>query len=250
MHIAIIGNGISGTTAARHIRKLSDYSITLISSETKHFFSRTALMYIYMGHMKFEHTKSYEDMFWENNQIKLMYKFVRRIEISTKQLIFSDNTSLKYDKLIIACGSKSNKFGWEGQDLRAVQGLYSYQDLQSMEQYSMDTKQAVIIGGGLIGVEMAEMFHSRHIPVSFLVREQSFWSSVLPPNESSLINKEIIRNNIDLRLNTELKKIISDENGRVKAVITQEGEKIDCQFVGLTKLYGVGPNIGFLKNSG
>ena len=70
-HIVIIGNGISGITAARHIRKLSDYRITVISSETEHFYSRTALMYIYMGHMKYEHTKPYEDWFWEKNRIEL-----------------------------------------------------------------------------------------------------------------------------------------------------------------------------------
>jgi len=57
MHIAIIGNGISGVTAARFIRKLSDHQITLISSETDHFFSRTALMYVYMGHMRYEEDK-------------------------------------------------------------------------------------------------------------------------------------------------------------------------------------------------
>ena len=63
--IAIIGNGISGITAARHIRKLGDDQIVVISGETDHFFSRTALMYIYMGHMTYEHTKPYEDWFWE-----------------------------------------------------------------------------------------------------------------------------------------------------------------------------------------
>ena len=67
-HIAIIGNGISGITAARHIRKLSNKKITIISSETDYFFSRTALMYVYMGHMKFKHTQPYEDWFWKKNK--------------------------------------------------------------------------------------------------------------------------------------------------------------------------------------
>ena len=69
--IIIIGNGISGVTAARNIRKKSDEPITIISAESKYFFSRTALMYVYMGHMKFEHTQPYEPHFWEKNRIEL-----------------------------------------------------------------------------------------------------------------------------------------------------------------------------------
>ena len=64
-HIVIIGNGISGVTLARHIRKLSDKKITIISQESEYFFSRTALMYVFMGHMKFEHTQPYEPFFLE-----------------------------------------------------------------------------------------------------------------------------------------------------------------------------------------
>ena len=56
-NVVIIGNGISGITTARWVRKLSDHKITVISSETDHFYSRTALMYIYMGHMRAEDTK-------------------------------------------------------------------------------------------------------------------------------------------------------------------------------------------------
>jgi NADH dehydrogenase FAD-containing subunit len=83
-NIVIIGNGIAGITAARHIRKLSDYKITVISGETDHFFSRTALMYIYMGHMKYENTKPYEDWFWKKNRIDLKRAWVKEIDYSAK----------------------------------------------------------------------------------------------------------------------------------------------------------------------
>ncbi|MFL0681857.1 MAG: NAD(P)/FAD-dependent oxidoreductase, partial [Algoriphagus aquaeductus] len=57
-HLVIIGNGISGITLARHVRKMdSDTRITVISGESEYFFSRTALMYVFIGHMKFEHTQ-------------------------------------------------------------------------------------------------------------------------------------------------------------------------------------------------
>lgn len=251
-HIVIIGNGISGITAARHIRKLSDKKITVISAETDYFFSRTALMYVYMGHIQFEHTQPYEPWFWTKNNIELKNAYVESVDTSTKALKLSDGKSLNYDKLIIATGSKPNKFGWPGQDLNGVTGLYSKQDLETVEKFASNNKEckrAVIVGGGLIGIELAEMLRSRDISVTFLVREKSFWSNVLPKEESEMINRHILEHHIDLRLNNNLKEIKADENGKVKSVIIEEtGEEIPCNLVGLTA--GVSPNIDFLKDAG
>lgn len=250
-HIVIIGNGISGVTAARHIRKLSDKKITIVSDETDYFFSRTALMYIYMGHMKFEHTQPYENHFWKKNRIDLKKGRVKTVETASKTLHFENNETLLYDKLIIATGSKPNKFGWPGQDLKGAQGLYSKQDLDTLEEMAPDNKacqRAVIVGGGLIGIELAEMLNTRQIPVTFLVRETSFWNGVLPKGESEMINRHIKSHHIDLRLGTNLKAIKDDGSGRVKSVIIEEtGEEIPCTVVGLTA--GVTPNIDFLKPS-
>jgi NADPH-dependent 2,4-dienoyl-CoA reductase/sulfur reductase-like enzyme len=250
-HVVIIGNGISGVTAARHIRKLSDKKITIVSAETEFFFSRTALMYVYMGHMKFEHTQPYESWFWKKNNINLKKGLVTQIDTDTKTLLFQDNEKLNYDKLIIATGSKPNKFGWPGQDLNGVMGLYHKQDLENLEKYAPNNKvckRAVIVGGGLIGIELAEMLHSRNIPVTFLVRESSFWNGVLPAQESEMINREIRNNHIDLRLGVNLKEIKSNDIGGVKSVVIAEtGEEIECDVVGLTA--GVSPNVDFLKDS-
>ena len=249
--IAIIGNGISGITAARHIRKLSDNRIVVISAESEYFFSRTALMYVYMGHMKFEHTQPYENWFWEKNRIELVYGYVNEVDHKNKSLVLRDREPIKYDKLIIATGSKPNRFGWPGQDLKGVQGLYSRQELEQLEIDAPNKetcKRAVIVGGGLIGIELAEMLRSRDIPVTFLVRESSFWNGVLPEGESQMINEHIREHHIDLRLSTNLVEILSDEKGRAKAVVTDKGDTIACDLVGLTA--GVTPNIEFLRNSG
>jgi NAD(P)H-nitrite reductase large subunit len=247
-HIVIIGNGISGITAARHLRKRSNHKITVISAETEHFFSRTALMYVYMGHMKYENIKPYEDWFWKKNKIELVKDFVEKVEPAAKNLVLRTKGNFSYDTLIIASGSKSNKFGWPGKDLKGVQGLYSYPDLELMEENTKGIKHAVIVGGGLIGIEMAEMLLSRKIGVTFLVRESEFWNNILPLQEANLISRHVRSHHVDLKLNTELKGIQSDSNGRVKSIVNNKGESIDRQFVGLT--VGVTPNIDFLKNSG
>jgi NAD(P)H-nitrite reductase large subunit len=247
-HIVIIGNGISGITAARHIRKRSNFKITVISSETKYFYSRTALMYIYMGHMKYDHTRPYEDGFWKKNNIDLIFDHVIQVETGSKTLLFQSGNKIIFDQLIIATGSTSNKFGWPGQDLTGVQGLYSYQDLETMEQYTKGVKHAVIVGGGLIGVEMAEMLSSRNIEVTFLVREKEFWNNVLPQEEANMISRHVRSHHVDLKLETELREMKGDDDGRVREVVTSKGETIPCEFVGLT--VGVSPNIDFLSGSG
>jgi NAD(P)H-nitrite reductase large subunit len=250
-HIVIIGNGISGVTLARHIRKLSDKRITLISSESEHFFSRTALMYVYMGHMKWNHLKPYEDKFWVKNRLELKQAYVQHVDTQQKQLTFESGEVFSYDKLVIACGSKYNKFGWPGQDAKGVIGLVNKQDLEELEELAPNNKvckRAVIVGGGLIGVELAEMLSTRNIPVTFLVREKHFWNNVLPAEEAQLIDRHIQEHHIDLRLETNLEEIITDENGKVKSVkIKETGEVLDCDLVGLTP--GVSPNISFLKSS-
>ncbi len=246
-HIVIIGNGISGITAARHIRKRSDLKITVISGESDYFFSRTALMYVYMGHMKWDHLKPYEDWFWEKNRIELKKAWVEQVDFENKELRFSSGEPMAYDKLVIATGSVHNKFGWEGEELKGVQGLVTKQDLEQLEANTPFTRKAVIIGGGLIGVEFTEMLRTRNIDVTILVREDGFWGNILPHQDAKMISEHIRSHGVDVRHSTDLKKIIPDTNGRVKSVMTATGEEIECQLVGLCA--GVRPKIDLLKGS-
>jgi NAD(P)H-nitrite reductase large subunit len=242
-HIVIIGNGIAGVTAARNIRKLSDHKITLISSESEHFFSRTALMYVYMGHQKLEHLKPYEDSFWTKNRIDLLKKHVENVDISDKKLLFSDNQTLHYDTLIFATGSRYRWHNAVPKDILGVQGFYSLQDLEKLEEISPNIKKSVIVGGGLIGVELAEMLHSRDIEVTILVRESGFWGNVLPEEEAQLVTKHIESRGVKILLDSEIEsvttKVLDFKNlgsnaSAIKSIITKKGEVLPCDFLGLT----------------
>ena len=247
--LLIIGNGVAGVTLARMIRKQSDMPIRIISEESDHFFSRPALMYIYMGHMRYQDTKPYEDWFWEKNKIELTKDLVTSVDLEKKSVSTKKGDTFSWDKLVFATGSKSNFFGWPGQDLPGVQALYSLGDLELLEKNTKNCKHAVIVGGGLIGVELAEMLHTRGIGVTFLVREKSYWTSVLPLKEANIVAAHVESRGIELKLETNLKEIIAGENGRVAKVSTVEtDEEIDCQLVGITA--GVHPRTELAKETG
>ena len=245
--IIIIGNGIAGITLARNIRKNSTHPILIISKESDYFFSRTALMYVYMGHLKWENLEPYEKGFWQQNNIDLLKAEVTQIKPQEKIIVLANGQHLSYSSLVLATGSTPNKFGWKGQDLEGVQGLYTKQDLEKLTANTPNIKQAVVVGGGLIGIELAEMLHSRGIRVTFLVREDSFWNKVISPHEGDMIEKHILAHGIDLKMSTNLVEIIANEKGQANTVITDQGESLPCQMVGLTA--GVRPNIDFLKYS-
>ena len=242
MHIVILGNGVAGVTAARSIRRQSDHSITIISGESDYFFSRTALMYVFMGNMRMADLYPYPNSFWSQNRIQCLRGWVSHLDTAKKIIHLDNGQPVVYDRLILATGSSpSLPAHIPGIHLKGVQGLFHLEDLEKMEQASRNLHHAAVVGGGLIGIEMAEMLHARNIPVSFLVREKSYMDYALPPEESAMVSRHIREKGIDLHLETTIAAIYGDDSGSVNGISTHSGLSIPCQWVGMA--IGVHPNI-------
>ncbi|UYZ64382.1 NAD(P)/FAD-dependent oxidoreductase [Hymenobacter weizhouensis] len=249
MHLVIIGNGITGISCALALRQRQPAArITIVSDEATHHFARTALMYVYLGHLRLQDLKPHEDWFWAENQLELVHATATRLDTEQRHVYLSAGPPLSYTHLLLATGSVSRFYNWPGQDLAGVQGLYSLPDLERMARDTHGVRQAVVVGGGLIGVELAEMLHSRGIEVTMLIRDAHYWGSVLPPEEAALVQRQLAAHRIHTLYLTELAEILPDAQGRVRAVRTTAGGEISCQWVGLAT--GVTPNIGLARASG
>ena len=205
-------------------------------------------MYVYMGHMRLKDILPYPDWHWKKHDLVQMNERVTAVNLEEKTLTLQKGGSLSYDVLVLATGSCPAFYNWPGQDLEGVQGLVTLQDLQSMEKNTEGIREAVIVGGGLIGVEMAEMLRSRCIAVTMLVREPHYWHSVLPRQEALLVSDNISRHGINLLFQEEMASINPDAQGRVESITTAGGKRLPCQFVGIAT--GVRPNVEFLRDSG
>jgi NAD(P)H-nitrite reductase large subunit len=126
--------------------------------------------------------------------------------------------------------------------------MVSLADLAMLESRSGDLRHGAVVGGGLIGVELAEMLRSRGIGATLLVRESHYWNNVLPDAEATLLDAVIRQHGVDLRLETELREIVDDGSGQVCAVVDGAGQRIEVGYVGLTA--GVSPNTSVCEGSG
>lgn len=251
-HFVIIGNGVAGIEAAHTIRERHSpehAKITVISKETEYFFSRTALMYAYMNMMERKDLEPFERGSYEKQKIDLLLDTVTDLDADSKTLTLEETGELRYDKLLIAAGAKPRHVPFKGYE-NVEEGFVNFvsmQDLDACEKLTPSTKQAVVIGGGLIGIELAECLHFHGVKTTFLVREETYWPVALSRDEGKIVAEHIRHHGVDLRLAEEMDEILVDDNGRIRAITTNKGDEIPCQMLGMC--IGVVANVDWLKSS-
>lgn len=249
MHIVIIGNGVAGATCALAARQWdASCQITMIGEETPYFFSRTALMYALMHDMPRHRLEPYERKVWSQQCIALIHGRVIDIDNNKKQLTLSDSRRLSYDKLVIATGSVANQIPWPGLEEVGddVFHFISMQDLDKLEARIPSMQHAVVVGGGLIGIELVECLRYHNVPTTFLVREPWYWPAALAREEGEMVSEAIRSHGVDLRLSDEIESVKSS-GGRLTGILTRAGEEIACD--ALAVCAGVRPNVSLLEQA-
>ena len=246
--IIIIGNGAAGITAARHLRKLGNDHITVISAETPFHYARPGLMYAFMGQLEHRHLQPYADDFWKANRIDLLHDTVVKIDAKGQCLTLANGETRSYDKLLLATGSRGRRGGWAGEDLRGVQRFTSMHDLALLEQNVVGVQHAAVIGGGLTAIEVAEMLRSRSIAVTMIMRDEHLAGHLLPNEESIIIERHVQRHGVSLRCGTEVVCMRGGANGRVSQLELSDGTTLDVQLV--VTCIGVEPVTELARDAG
>lgn len=249
MHLVIVGNGVAGITCALEVRARDpSCRITVISGETDHFFSRTALMYAFMDRLQRPELEPYERRVYDEKRIDRVRDWVVDLDAGARCLTLQSGKSMTYDKLVLALGARPRTGGWDG--LAAVKdGLVNFvsmQDLDACERLAPLAKRAVVVGGGLIGIELVECLVHFRIPVTFLVREPWYWPVALGLEESELVAAQLLHHGVDVRFGDGLATIQTDAAGRVNGVTTTANHALPCELLGIC--IGVQPAIDRLRS--
>jgi NAD(P)H-nitrite reductase large subunit len=248
MKIIIIGNGPSGVKAAETIRKFNDKSeLTLISKEKHLFYFRRNLPWFIAGKFSEEKLIAKKPEFYLKNDInQVLGKTIEKIFIKEKEVLLNSGEKIKYDKLLIASGAAPVTGGWKNLNFKGVFTLRTLDDAKAIKEYMEKTNEAVIVGGGLLGLNMAEVLSKKDLKVHILQRGLKLSPQMLDFEVSNFIKSKLEEKNIEVNFNEELIEI-KGENGVLSEVETSKGRKIRCQM--LIIAIGVTPAIKFLKET-
>jgi len=249
MRHVIVGNGIAGVTAAHLLRQRDgDAEIVIIGDETTYHFARTALMWIYMRQLTRRDSEPYERRHWRQGRYRLVHDRVIAIDTGARRVALERGEALSYDRLLLAVGARPNMFGWPGQELDGVCNMTRMADLERLEAVRPRLSRAVVVGGGLIGIELVEMMLHERVPVTYLVREPWYWDLVLSREEGEIVHRRLREHGVTLRLEDEIASIVDDGQGRVGSLTTRKGERLPCELVGVA--VGVRPETELAKAAG
>jgi len=244
----IIGNGVAGTTAAENIRKIEKHGrITIVTEEGLPFYYRIRLNEYISGDIKKDALIAKRDSWYSENSIGLMLNTrVTGIYPDKREVVIDEGDIIHYDRLLIATGSRSFIPPITGAQTNGVFAIRDISDAERIIERSGKIKDAVVIGGGLLGLEAANAL----IRMGKNVTVVEFASRLLPrqlDNEGAARLKGIMeRMGFSFRLDAKTERIEGDEE--VNRVRLAGGETLPAQMVIISA--GVRPNMELAKAIG
>ncbi|MEN8717700.1 MAG: nitrite reductase large subunit NirB [Sulfurovum sp.] len=245
--LVVIGNGMSGLRVVEDILESNKelYDITIFGDEPHVNYNRIMLSYILSQEKTFEDTIINHQEWYDKNNITLHKgDEVVSIDKENKKILSKSGKEVSYDKLIIATGSKAFVPKTEGSGLENVIAFRNKADVDTIMETIDKNKTAVVVGGGLLGLEAAYGIAMHGIKTVLVHRSGSILSQQLDNTGGKLLQKNLETYGIKFKLNTTVTKISGKE--KVEKVSFSDGLEVDSNIVVFAT--GIIPNTKLAKN--
>jgi NAD(P)H-nitrite reductase large subunit len=246
----IIGGGVAGVTAAETVRQKDPTgTIGIVSDEPYILYSRVMLSKpnFFLGKVPFDQVwLKGAEWYKENNIAFLGGKTVSALDVSKKNIKLSDGGSVSYEKLLIATGTATRKASMPGADKKGVHYLRSLEDGKGIMENIKTAKNAVTVGGGFIGFEMADLMQLAGLKTTVVLREPYFWDPTLDEASGKMIESAMGKVGVNILHGTEIVEVTGGE--LVEGVVLKDGTKILCEIV----IFGIGTvsHLDWMKSAG
>ena len=247
--LVLIGNGMAGVRTLEEVLKLAPdaYDITVFGAEPYGNYNRILLSPVLAGEKTIGDIMLNDDAWYAQHGITLHKgKKVAQIDRVKRVVIADDGTTAPYDRLLLATGSNPFVIPVPGNDLPGVITFRDIYDVDRMLEASTQYKHAVVIGGGLLGLEAANGLKQRGMHVTVVHLTGSLMERQLDVVAGALLKKSLEERGLQFLMTTSTEAIVGDS--RVKGVRFKGGLEVAADLVVMA--VGIRPNTDLAKTSG
>ncbi|MEO3691780.1 nitrite reductase large subunit NirB [Roseateles paludis] len=249
--LVLVGNGMAGVRALEELLKIAPdlYDITVFGAEPHPNYNRILLSPVLAGEQTIDEIILNPISWYEENGITLhLNKKVSQIDRVRRKVIAEDGTEAEYDRLLIATGSNPFILPVPGKDLPGVIAYRDIADTNTMIETAELYKHAVVIGGGLLGLEAANGLMLRGMQVTVIHIMDTLMERQLDSVAGNLLRKSLVDRGLKFELGAHTQALLASESGRVRAVQLKDGREIPADLVVMAA--GIRPNTELAEKSG
>ncbi len=244
----LLGTGVAAIAAAEAIRSADAVGkISLVSDDPLGYYSRPGLAYYLTGELEEALLFPYQKGDFDRLNARFYRARAARLFPAEKQVELDSGARLPYDKLLIAIGAQAIPLGIPGANLQGVYKLDHLADARALLAGARHGQTAVVTGGGITALELAEGLAARGMNVHYIFRSSRYWPSVLDETESRIIEDRLRAHGIRLYPKNEVSQILG-KNGRMQAVRLADGRTLKARL--LAYAIGIAPRIALAREAG
>ncbi|MCM3718807.1 nitrite reductase large subunit NirB [Fictibacillus phosphorivorans] len=247
--LVLVGNGMAGVRCIEEILKIDSdgFEITIFGREPYPNYNRILLSTVLQGDTSIDDITINELEWYEQHNIQLYTgETVVEIDKERKQVYTDKDRQIEYDELILATGSLPFMLPLPGADKEGVTAFRDIQDCQTMIESAQQYRKAVVIGGGLLGLEAARGLLNLGMEVDVVHICEHLMERQLDPTASKMLQKELEAQGMNFLLNKQTEEIFGSR--RVEGLLFKDGSKIEADLVVMA--VGIRPNVQLAKNNG
>jgi nitrite reductase (NADH) large subunit len=247
--LIVIGNGMAGMRTVEELHKLAPdlYDITVFGAEPYGNYNRILLSPVLAGEKTVDDIMLHTREWYERHGITLHAGDpVMHIDRKRRVVRAASGKEVRYDRLLLATGSKPFIIPVPGHELPGVIAFRDIHDVETMLAAARSHQHAVVIGGGLLGLEAANGLLRQGMSVTVVHVTDALMNQQLDKSAAQLLQKALEGKGLEFRLNAQTAEIIGTD--RARAVRLQDGSEIPADLVVMTA--GVRPNIALAKAAG
>jgi nitrite reductase (NADH) large subunit len=255
MKLVMVGNGMAGVRTLEELLKLAPglYDITVFGAEPHPNYNRILLSPVLAGEQTLDEIILNPLSWYEENGIALhLAKTVTEIDRVRRRVVAADGSTADYDRLLIATGSNPFVLPVPGKDLQGVIAYRDIADTQAMIEAATQYKHAVVVGGGLLGLEAANGLMLRGMRVTVVHLVDTLMERQLDAMAGDLLRKSLEERGLNFMLGAQTQQLLGNAAGRVRAIQLKDkdGQSVEVPADLVVMAAGIRPNTALAERAG